>query len=270
MSGTIRDVLLDIEGTTCPVSFVSEVLFPYAAAGLNDFLQSHWREEAVQQLMREVLQAWGEDPDPEAMALHRQLQGAQFTLTACGDGRKGAEIVPAGTLAPLVAYLQSVSRRDRKLSAWKDLQGRIWEEGYRRGELQATLFPDVAPALRRWHGEGLRLSVYSSGSVAAQQLLYGHCQEGDLRHLFYQWFDTRIGRKQEPASYTAIARALQRSPEQILFLSDAGPELEAASRAGLEVICSERPGNPSGAGGTSARIRSLNDLQPSRWPHPLP
>ena len=122
----------------------------------------------------------------------------------------------------------------------KDLQGRIWRSGYASGELIAPLFDDVPRALRRWRDDGLTLAVYSSGSVAAQQLLYGHCHEGDLTGLFSHWFDTKAGPKQAEESYLTIATEMQTTPTNVLFISDAIHELEAADAAGMKTLFSDR------------------------------
>lgn len=233
----ITHVLLDIEGTTCPVSFVVGTLFPYASAQLEGFLRSHGAEPAVQELLAAVEQAWQSDPDPEAQALRQ----------------------PGG--AAVVAYLQWLIRHDRKLTALKDLQGLIWAEGYRSGALQGPLFDDVAPALRRWHAAGVQLAVYSSGSVGAQQLIYGHSTAGDLRTVFNAWFDTRIGPKQDPQSYAAIAAQLGCKPKHVLFISDALAECEAAASSGLQVLYSDRPGNPERDSGPFEKINSFEALE---------
>jgi enolase-phosphatase E1 len=212
----ISDVLLDIEGTTCPVSFVADVLFPYASDHLGDYLQRHGHTAAVEKLLGEVEQAWQQDSDREARALRER------------EGRA------------VISYLRLLIRQDRKLPALKELQGMIWREGYGRGELRVHLYDDVPPTLRHWHREGIRLSVYSSGSVSAQKLLYGHTDAGDLRPLFTAWFDTRTGPKTDVESYRRIAAALGGRPEQVLFISDSLPELTAAQEAGLRTVWCRR------------------------------
>jgi len=238
--GGVSHVLLDIEGTTCPVSFVSQVLFPYAAARLEQHLQQHREDPAVVQLVGEIQQAWRSDAAAQQAGLAWQSD------------------------ADVVGYLQWLIAEDRKLTPLKDLQGLIWQQGYQAGELNGPLFGDVAPALRRWHREGLALGVYSSGSVPAQLLLYGHSSAGDLRGLFSHWFDTRTGSKQEPASYTAIASAMAVNPAQVLFISDSTTELQAAQQAGMQVLFSDRPGNPTDDSGGFERIQGFSTLQISR------
>ncbi|NDG23300.1 MAG: acireductone synthase [Synechococcaceae bacterium WBB_10_009] len=236
----ITHLLLDIEGTTCPVSFVAEVLFPYARQALGPFLQRHGAEPEVAALLQEVETAWRQDPHPEAQAL--------------------------GKTGDLGAYLEWLIDHDIKLTPLKDLQGRIWADGYGSGAITAPLFADVAEALRRWHGAGLQLAVYSSGSVPAQQLLYGHSNSGDLTGLFSHWFDTRVGAKQQPDSYRKIAEAMGVEPSGVLFISDALAELEAAHGAGMAVLLSDRPGNPNRDSGPFERISDYSQLHPGHGP----
>lgn len=258
MSSSLRHVLLDIEGTTCPVQFVSDVLFPYAAREVNAYLTRHGHEHDIQTLLAELQKSWMQQEDPEARAL----------LHKSGWAEKPEDVSPAAEtsshtndqIASLLPYIHWLIRKDRKVTAWKDLQGRIWQEGYARGELKADLFPEISRILRRWKELGLELSVYSSGSVAAQQLLYGHSQEGDLRPLFSHWFDTRIGAKQEMSSYQAIREVLGCMPAEVLFISDSTAELAAASAAGLQVIFSNREGNPERDSAGYASIQSLEEI----------
>jgi enolase-phosphatase E1 len=229
-SKPIRHVLLDIEGTTCPVTFVSEVLFPYARRQLMPFLREHQNEARVQRLLAEINTAWQNDP-----AMEDATRRAMAT---------GSPPVSPDPLEPIGEYLDWLIQTDRKITPLKDLQGMIWEEGYQRGQLVAPLFAEVPEVLRQWHGQGIQLAIYSSGSVQAQKLLYSHTKIGDLSHLFSHWFDTRTGPKNQPASYETIALALQAKPEEVLFVSDAVAELEAASQAGMAVVFSQRAGNP--------------------------
>ena len=242
---SISHVLLDIEGTTCPVSFVSEVLFPYASASLEPYLEAHQGEPDITKLMRDVEVAWREDSQPEARAL-LQRQDTASTLS----------------VQALSEYLRQLIGRDIKLTALKDLQGRIWRSGYASGELIAPLYADVPAALQRWHNDGFTLAVYSSGSVPAQQLLYGHCHEGDLTGLFSHWFDTKTGPKQAQESYQTIAVEMQTTPANVLFISDAIQELEAADAAGMKTLFSDREGNPARDAGRFARISDYSSLNP--------
>ncbi|MDI3306601.1 MAG: acireductone synthase [Acetobacteraceae bacterium] len=188
-------VLTDIEGTTTSIAFVKDRLFPFAEAALDEFLRDHGME-------------------PEVAAILDKVRAA------------------APGQAP-VAALRAWMAADAKVTPLKALQGLIWRQGYLDGRLKGHLWPDVAPCLRAWAGGGVRLAVYSSGSVEAQRLLFGHSETGDLTPLFAGFFDTRIGAKREAPSYAAIAAALSLPPGEILFLSDVAEELDAAAAAGL-------------------------------------
>lgn len=141
-----------------------------------------------------------------------------------------------GNLAQLLAWMDA----DAKVTELKDIQGRIWAEGYAAGELRGHVYPDAAEALRRWHGDGLTLAVFSSGSVPAQKLIFGHSDQGDLSSLFSGWFDTTTGPKREAMSYVLIADALGISPVDILFLSDIVAETDAAKAAGMKALLIDR------------------------------
>ncbi|MDN3567236.1 acireductone synthase [Paeniroseomonas aquatica] len=190
-----RAVLTDIEGTTTAIAFVKDRLFPFAAGALDGFLARHGTEPAVAAILAEV--------------------------GAAAPGQP-----PAATLRRWMA-------EDSKATPLKALQGLIWRQGYEDGRLKGQLWPDVPACLRAWAAGGLRLAVYSSGSVGAQKLLFGHSEAGDLTPLFEGFFDTAVGGKREAASYAAIAAALALPPADILFLSDVAEELDAAAAAGL-------------------------------------
>jgi enolase-phosphatase E1 len=147
----------------------------------------------------------------------------------------------AETPMPALETLFAQMDRDEKDPVLKTIQGMIWEQGYLAGDLKAELYPDVAPALRRWSKAGLRLFVYSSGSVAAQKLLFGHNEAGDLTPLFQAFFDTNVGPKRESASYAAISRGANIPAPEFLFLSDIEAELDAAAQAGLRTCQLLRP-----------------------------
>lgn len=245
----ITHLLLDIEGTTCPVSFVAEVLFPYARQRLATYLDDHNGNADVAALVEAVRNRWLADPDPDAGALLQASHPRQDNP---------ASVVP---------YLQWLIDHDIKDTALKDLQGRIWKAGYASGAIVAPLFDDVPSALQEWHRQGLVLAVYSSGSIAAQHLLYGHTQAGDLRSLFSHWFDTRTGAKQETNSYAAICMAMGCRPEEVLFISDALAELDAAASAGLSVLFSDRVGNPARDSGPFEKISDYGTLRISHGTH---
>lgn len=204
----ITSILTDIEGTTSSLSFVKDVLFPHAAAHLPDFVRTHRNDPEVARLL------------------------ADARLAAAGIDDEEA----------LIAQLLEWIATDRKITPLKALQGLIWEEGYARGDFAGHIYPDAARCLRDWHAAGIQLYVYSSGSVHAQRLLFGHTAHGDLTPLFSGFFDTRVGAKREPDAYRAIATAIGRPPSEILFLSDVREELDAARAAGLATTALRREG----------------------------
>jgi enolase-phosphatase E1 len=235
-----RGVLLDIEGTVAPIAFVIEVLFPYARRELADYLAHHWHEPALavvcEQFARDTggstFAAWMPEADDTSRREH------------------------------LVAHLHELMDRDAKSTGLKELQGRIWQEGYTAGRLQSRLFPDVAPALQRWAERGLDARIYSSGSVTAQQVFFAHTTDGDLRPWLRGYYDTTTGPKREAASYARIAQDIGLPPCDILFLSDVVAELDAAAAAGMRTALAIRPGNaPVANPGGHAVIQSLDDVR---------
>ena len=140
------------------------------------------------------------------------------------------------SIQDIVGVLLSWIDEDRKVTPLKGLQGLIWEHGYQSGELKGHIYEDAVTGLKRWHEQGLRLFVYSSGSVYAQKLLFGHTEAGDLTPLFSGYFDTKVGPKRAPSSYVAICEAIGCKPNDVLFLSDVGAELDAAKEAGMETL----------------------------------
>lgn len=192
-------VITDIEGTTTPIAFVRDTLFPYARARMAAFIT--------------------------------QPAAAPFVAETLA-------MVPG---VPALDTLLHWMDQDAKVTPLKALQGLIWDEGYADGSLQGALYPDVAPALRRWHRAGIRLHVYSSGSVAAQKLLFGRSVAGDLTPLFQGFFDTKVGGKREPGSYDRLCIAINVPPAEVLFLSDVEAELDAAQTAGLRTCQLVRP-----------------------------
>ena len=248
----INCILLDIEGTTCPVSFVKESLFLYADNNLESFMVRKRHEPGIKALIQEVKKAWRHESDPEAPS----------HLTASEDPITESQIATEREME--LKYLRWLMQKDKKLSALKELQGMIWREGYTKGELKSPLFEDVAPSLRQWSNYRFKLAVYSSGSVDAQKLLYQHSCVGDLRFLFQDWFDTNLGRKINASSYMKIAKKLNASGSQILFISDSTKELEAAYDSKFRVLFSNRPGNPESDPGKFEGINSLSEVHLER------
>jgi len=218
----IRAVVLDIEGTTTPIAFVHQTLFPYARARLR---------------------AWAGDP---ANATDLAEVARRFSSEHAADLARGD--APPDPRTTLVAYAEWLMDRDRKSPGLKLMQGLIWERGYQAGELRGQVYPDVAPALRRWHAANVRLAIYSSGSALTQRRLFQSTGDGDLTPLISAHFDTGVGAKGESTSYTNIAEALGLAPANILFVSDVVRELEAARAAGLQVVLCVRPDNPAQEG----------------------
>lgn len=210
----IKAILTDIEGTTSSLSFVKDVLFPYSRAQLADFVKLHWQEPMVRAQLDEARKLAGEAIDDDQL------------------------------LTLLVRWIDE----DRKVTPLKALQGMIWEDGYRNRRFQGHVYEDAARMLRAWHDDGIRLYVYSSGSVQAQKLLFAHSTHGDLTPLFSGYFDTRIGGKRETSSYTRIAAGIGLASRDVLFLSDIPEELDAARDAGMRT-CQLLRENARGSGG---------------------
>jgi enolase-phosphatase E1 len=223
-----RAVLTDIEGTTTPLSFVLEVLFPYARRRLDAACASE--EPRFSEALQRLRQEYGEERE---------------SVPAFGNG------------AP---YAHSLMDRDRKSTGLKMLQGLLWEDGYRAGELRGQVWPDVAGALRTWKESGIRVRIFSSGSVLAQKLLFGHSDQGDLLPYFEGFHDTTTGPKQDPAAYAAIADSFGLPPGEILFLSDVTAELDAARAAGLQTGLLLRPGNKPAEANGHAAYRTFAEL----------
>ena len=207
----IDSILTDIEGTTSSLSFVRDVLFPYSRTHLPAFIKAHAQDPLIQKELEAI----------------NQLKGAVLTQEEAID--------------QLLTWIQ----QDQKVTPLKALQGLIWEAGYEQGDFHGHLYEDAARMLKVWASQGLKLYVFSSGSIKAQKLLFGHTEEGDLSPLFSDFFDTRIGSKQDPEAYRAIARATRQPASSILFLSDIGTELDAARAAGMATTQLIRENQPT-------------------------
>ena len=219
-----RGILLDIEGTTSSVSFVYDVMFPLVREQLDEFLSRHFGDAAVADACDQI----AVDAGHESLAAWRENTGAD------------TEAAGAGLIAEEVRRLMD---GDVKATGLKQLQGLIWKHSFESGKLQAHVYPDVAPALRRWREAGIDLRIYSSGSVQAQKLFFKHTIEGNLLELFSGHYDTTTGGKKEIDSYAAIASHWGLPPSELLFASDVVAELDAASNAGLQTVLCLRPGN---------------------------
>ena len=233
----ISAVLLDIEGTTTPIDFVYKVLFPYARERVAEFLTLHRAD--VREDIEGLLRANAED---------------------IARGTNPPEI-KSGTVDQLAAYVRWLMDQDRKTTALKSLQGKIWEAGYKAGELHSQVFEDVPRAFTRWREQDKDICIYSSGSVLAQKLLFANTEAGDLTRFIRDYFDTNVGAKADAASYRRIADALELRPSAMVFVSDVTAELEAAASTGLETLLCVRPGNhPQADASLYSVIRSFDEV----------
>ena len=226
---SIKAIVTDIEGTTSAVSFVFDVLFPYAAKHLPDFV----RQNAERADVAEQLDAVRRDSN-----------------------------APQADVERVVEILLSWIEEDRKATPLKALQGMVWAQGYHAGQLKGHVYPDAVEALKRWHQAGYQLFVYSSGSIQAQKLIFGCSEAGDLTPLFSGYFDTTSGPKREAQSYTNIQQALGVEPQDILFLSDIVEELDAAQSAGLQTCGLAREG---GELGSHITVDSFTGIEPEAF-----
>jgi len=223
---TMKGILLDIEGTTTPISFVYDVLFPYARAHVSENLG----EEDI----------------------------ADLRLSYETDLRNGFS--PPAWSDPPVAYVHWLMDQDRKSTALKNLQGKIWLTGYQQGALHGEVFKDVPLAFERWHEAGIDVRIYSSGSKLAQRLLFSTTNFGDLTKFLNGYFDTTTGPKIEAESYAVIGRAFGCKPEEVLFVSDVVKELDGARSAGMQTALCIRPGNHPQLPGTHRVVSSFEEI----------
>lgn len=223
----IKAIVTDIEGTTSSILFVKDVLFPYARANIADYVRRHLDDPQVKALLEDVCNEAGDRLSPEQI------------------------------IAQLIQWIDE----DKKVTPLKSLQGLIWEAGYRQGDFKGHVYPDAAEKLKEWKSHGLDLYVYSSGSVYAQKLLFGHTEYGDLTPLFSGYFDTHIGGKKDRASYDNIAMQLAIPANQLLFLSDIKEELDAAKAAGFQAIWLTRDSAPD----PQAEHLQVNSFEQINW-----
>jgi enolase-phosphatase E1 len=231
----VRAVVLDVEGTTTPVAFVYDVLFPFA----REHLRSYLRDQADSIALRDALGRLREEHE--------------------ADVRRGETPPPWIDRDSSTRYLEWLMDRDRKSPALKLIQGLVWEEGFRTGVLRGDVFGDVPPALQRWQEARVAIAIYSSGSVLAQRLIFCTTPYGDLTGFISRFFDTAVGPKTSEDSYRRIAIELDCRTHELLFISDVGKELEPARAAGCQVMLSVRPGNRPESGDW-LRIESFEDI----------
>ncbi|KAI8879589.1 2,3-diketo-5-methylthio-1-phosphopentane phosphatase [Backusella circina FSU 941] len=236
-------VLLDIEGTITPITFVKETLFPYVTIGVSSFLDRTWDSpETKEQIELLRVQAAKDVNDklPEAVLIPTEQEATKEQIKEA-----------------VVKNIDWQMKADRKIGALKSFQGVMWKEGYASGELKGVVYDDVIPRLEKWKADGKKIYIYSSGSVPAQKLIVGYSDKGDLKHFFSGYFDTAVGLKIESDSYKNIAKEIKKedSTNSILFVTDNIKEIFAASEAGYQVVISDRPGNaPLGPESTQFKI----------------
>lgn len=221
----IKAIVTDIEGTTSSLSFVKDVLFPYARERMAEFVRAHAQEPAVRRELEEV----------------RRLSGKNLD--------------DAKIIEQLIRWIEE----DKKITPLKSLQGMIWEDGYKKGAFKGHMYEDAVRHLKEWKDAGIALYVFSSGSVQAQKLLFAHSDYGDLTPLFSGYFDTLIGNKREADAYRKIAEAVGAPPGDILFLSDIREELDAAKTAGMQTLWLVRNGTLD-AQTRHRQARSFDDI----------
>lgn len=240
----VRTILLDIEGTITPIDFVTKTLFPYANQQLEVFLRENAADAEVRPLVEDL------------RAQHGLDEGNGLKPPSWRDDSEEER------LRSSAAYGQWLIARDSKCTPLKALQGKIWQEGYACGELRGEVFPDVPVAFERWKRQGKKICIYSSGSVLAQQLLFGSVATGDLTPYISAFFDTQVGAKAEAESYRKIAAAISQEPRRVLFCSDAVKEIEASRAAGMQALLCERGGHSNAAGASARMIHDFNGIFP--------
>ena len=239
---SIQAILLDIEGTTTPIDFVFRTLFPFARQRLEKFLLEHGSAPGIR-----------EDVDALRMQ-HRADAAEQFNPPQWVDDSPGAELDSAA------AYCAWLIDRDSKCSALKSLQGKIWQEGYRTGDLCGEVYPDVPLAMARWTRQGKIISIFSSGSILAQKLLFGSTAAGDLTGFIRAYFDTTTGPKNAPGTYLRIAETLAIEAPNILFISDVAKELDAARDAGMQTALCVRSESTERISSTHRVVNSFEEI----------
>ncbi len=221
----IKAIITDIEGTTTSISFVFDVLFPYARKHISQFIKTHSNDPEVRAILDDVIELASVENDIDSI------------------------------IQQLIQWIDD----DKKITPLKTLQGMIWKAGYESGDFKGHVYPDVEPKLSEWRQQGIELYVYSSGSVAAQKLIFGYSEAGDLTPLFSGYFDTKIGQKREANSYQNILDEIKQDADEVLFLSDIEQELDAAHQVGLKTIQLVRNGGTASASHISQK--SFSEIQ---------
>ncbi|CAG5133745.1 unnamed protein product [Candidula unifasciata] len=224
----VRSIVFDIEGTTTPISFVKDTLFPYVRNNIESYLNKNFDNPEVQKAISALRE----------QAAKEKSETVEGVVEIPSSDASKEDVIKA-----VVANVQGQMDADRKTTELKNLQGLIWKDAYESKEIKGELFEDVAPMLKMLAEEGLQLYVYSSGSVESQKLLFANSVQGDLSDVFSGYFDTTTGSKTDSASYKKIAAEIKVEPNSILFLTDIPQEAEAAVTAGLRSALVIRPGN---------------------------
>jgi enolase-phosphatase E1 len=241
---SIQAILLDIEGTTTPIDFVLRTLFPFARQRLEQFLLERGTEPSIRE-------------DVAALRMQHRADAEEKLKPP-----RWVDDSPSAELASASAYGAWLIGRDSKCSALKSLQGKIWQEGYRTGDLRGEVYPDVPVALARWSRQGKIISIFSSGSVLAQKLLFGNTASGDLTGFLRAYFDTTTGPKNVPGSYLRIAETLALETQNILFVSDVAKELDAARDAAMQTMLCVRTESTERIASAHRVVNSFEEVFP--------
>lgn len=228
-------VLLDIEGTTTPISFVKDVLFPYARDNVRAFLEKSWGTDQCQEDVKALRNQAKKDKDMEDVVL---IPDEEENLSQDNSWTSKETIMDA-VVANVIWQMNS----DRKTTALKQLQGHIWRKAFNDGFIKGEVFDDVVTAFKRWTSNKIKIYIYSSGSTDSQKLLFGNSKFGNILQYISGHFDTTVGAKIESESYSKIADAVDMKPSRILFITDVVKESRAAFKAGYRTAISVRPGN---------------------------
>jgi enolase-phosphatase E1 len=261
-------ILLDIEGTTTPIAFVYDVLFPYARRALPAYVEKHLDDAHLREPIARLREEWQEDvARGERPPAWREDEGDPAGHDPAGHDPAGHDRAGrdrAEQVASIAAYAKWLMDRDRKAFGLKALQGHITKEGYENGSLHGEVYPDVPVAFERWREAGIPVAIFSSGSALAQQMLFRTTSHGDLTRWIRHFFDTSVGPKRSPESYRRIASLLGCDPARVLFISDVSAELDAARQAGCDTrLCirgaEEAQGSTKPAAGHTV-IYDFNDV----------
>ncbi len=241
ITSNARCILLDIEGTTSAISFVYDVLFPFARAELREYLHANWRSKEVEKAIDYLASDLGH---ATAEQWFKSAAVQQADLDCVGDSDRETDKAHQKAHQEMVAAeIERLMNADVKSTGLKELQGLIWAVGYAQGKLSSHVFDDVTPALKDWKHAGIDLRIFSSGSINAQKVFFKHTKDGALSEYLSGYYDTTTGPKREASSYKLIANDAGFALGDVLFLSDVEPELQAAHDAGMQVALVVRPGN---------------------------